>query len=85
MRKNTKGKDIYDLLGLNLEDLDGNKFIYGCFQENDRSRKVCLALGFKYMCTQEKVRERDQCKHKTDYYSFTRQMYEEEIKSSKND
>ena len=63
-----------------FDDLKGTKFIYGCFQENDRSRRVCLSQGFKYLCTQDKVREWDQYKYKSDYYYFTKEMYEEEKK-----
>ena len=61
-----------------FEDLKGENFIYGCFQENERSRRVCLSQGFKYLCTQEKIREWDQYKHNSDFYYFNKEMYEKE-------
>ena len=61
-----------------FEELDGNVFYYGCFQENERSRNVCLAQGFLYFDTKEKVREWDQKKFFIDTYYFNKEMYEEE-------
>ena len=61
-----------------FEDLRGSRFYYSCFHENERSRKVCLALGFKYYNTVEHIREWDQYKHLSDAYYFDYVMYETE-------
>ena len=60
-----------------FEELNGNRFYYGCFHENERSRRVCLALGFRYYHSQVNVREWDQYEHVSDYYYFDRGMYED--------
>lgn len=63
-----------------FEELKGTKLLYGCFHENVASRKVCLAEGFVYSRTQECVREWDQYHYLSDFYYFTKEMYEEEKK-----
>ena len=61
-----------------FEDLGGNVFYYGCFQENDKSRNVCLSQGFQFYDTKEKVRDWDQKFFLIDTYYFNKDMYEEE-------
>lgn len=61
-----------------FDELGGNRFYYGCFKENDRSRRVCLSQGFLYYKSRVGIREWDQYKHITDFYYFDREMYEKE-------
>ena len=63
------------LLDLVFNKLDGEKFIYGCFHTNDNSRKVCLSHGFKYLNSEEIVREYDQMKIIVDNYYLDKDMY----------
>ena len=64
-----------------FEQLGGKRFYYGCFHENEKSRRVCLSQGFRYHHSQINVREWDHYEHQSDYYYFDRAMYEEEKQS----
>ncbi len=56
-------------------ELKGEKFIYGCFSTNEKSRRVCLSQGFKFLESTELVRDHDQKKFTIDYYYFDKKMY----------
>ena len=44
------GKEVVSALkDLVFSQLKGEKFIYGCFQSNEKSKRVCLSQGFKYL------------------------------------
>ena len=60
-----------------FEELSGNKFIYGCFSINEKSRKVCLSQGFKYLNSEETTREWDKKQFMVDYYYFDKDMYKQ--------
>ena len=59
---------VRKLVDIVFNKLDGKRFIYGCFRENEKSRNVCLGLGFKYLKSEDKVREYDQYKYISDLY-----------------
>lgn len=63
-----------------FDKLKGEKFIYGCFSTNERSRKVCLSQGFKYFESKEHIREHDKMKYISDYYYLDKDMYDKEQK-----
>lgn len=67
------GKEITAaLVSLAFERLGGEKFIYGCFHENERSAAVCRALGFKYSHSNDEVRKWDGFKYTCDYYELNK-------------
>lgn len=59
---------VRKLVDIVFNKLDGKRFIYGCFRENEKSRNVCLGLGFKYLKSENKVREYDQYEYINDEY-----------------
>lgn len=68
-------KEVVSVLKkLIFEELKGNRFIYGCFSTNERSRKVCLSQGFKYLNSEGKIREWDKKQFIVDYYYFDKEM-----------
>lgn len=58
-----------------FEELKGNRFLYGCFSTNERSRNVCLSQGFKYLNSESITREWDNKQFIVDYYYFDKEMY----------
>ena len=59
---------IRALIKFVFEDLKGKRFLYSCFRDNAKSRKVCLANGFKYLNSVEKMRDYDNYHYICDYY-----------------
>ena len=55
--------------------LNGEMFIYGCFSTNEKSRRVCLSLGFKYLNSKKIIRKHDNKEYISDYYYFDSNMY----------
>ena len=66
---------VQALKQLIFDRLNGNRFIYGCFSTNEKSRKVCISQGFKYLNSQEITREWDNKKFLVDYYYLDKEMY----------
>ena len=66
---------VQALKQLIFEELKGNKFLYGCFSNNEKSRKVCISHGFKYLNSEKVVRDWDNKEFLVDYYYFDRKMY----------
>ena len=62
-------------IDLVFNKLGGKRFIYGCFNTNDKSRNVCLAHGFKYFKSMEEVRDYDNKVFTCDYYFLDKDMY----------
>lgn len=58
-----------------FEELKGNMFIYGCFSANEKSKRVCMSQGFRYLNSEETIREWDGKKFLVDYYYFDKEMY----------
>ncbi|MBR6505156.1 MAG: GNAT family N-acetyltransferase [Clostridia bacterium] len=58
-----------------FEKLNGNRFLYGCFSDNERSRKVCISQGFKYLNSENVIRDWDKKEFIVDYYFFDKEMY----------
>lgn len=70
------GKEVLGaLLDLAFNRLDGDKFLYGCFSDNDRSRKVALHFGFEYFESAEITRERDNKTFTVDYFTLSKDDY----------
>lgn len=59
---------VKKLVDIVFNSLNGKRFIYGCFRENEKSKNVCLGLGFKYLKSENKIREYDQYKYISDLY-----------------
>lgn len=68
---------ISSFLDLVFNKLGGKRFIYGCFNTNEKSRSVCLGLGFKYLNTDEIIREHDNKKFTVDHYYLDKEMYKD--------
>ena len=64
-------------LDLVFNKLGGKRFIYGCFNTNEKSRSVCLGLGFEYLNTDEIIREHDNKKFSVDHYYLDKEMYKD--------
>lgn len=77
------GKEVVSALkDLVFTKLNGEKFIYGCFSNNEKSRKVCLSQGFKYLNSEPSIREHDKMSYIADYFYIDKKMYEgEQIKT----
>jgi len=53
---NGYGKEVVKALKhLIFVELKGKNFLYGCFSTNEKSRKVCLSQGFKYLNSVEVI------------------------------
>lgn len=73
------GKEVVSALkDLVFSKLKGEKFIYGCFQSNEKSKRVCLSQEFKYLKSESHVREYDKMKYISDYYYLDKEMYDKE-------
>ncbi len=69
-------KEVVDALKkLVFVSLKGNRFIYGCFKENEKSRNVCLSRGFIYFKSEKTIREWDNKELIVDYHYFDKDMY----------
>lgn len=69
------GKEVVSALkDLVFSRLGGKKFIYGCFSTNEKSRKLCLSQGFKYLNSVKKIRDYDNKEFIVDYYYIDREM-----------
>ena len=66
---------ISAFIDLIFNELNGKRFIYGCFNTNEKSRNVCLKLGFNYLDSKELTREHDNKDFMVDYYYFDKDMY----------
>lgn len=58
-----------------FEKLNGNKFLYGCFTNNEKSKRVCISQGFIYSHSEKTIRKWDQQSFIIDYYYFDKNMY----------
>ena len=68
------GKEVVAALKkLVFEGLGGKRFIYACFSSNERSKGLCLSQGFRYLSSDEIVRERDGRKFQVDHYFIDRE------------
>lgn len=72
------------LMQLAFEEFDGEKFIYACMKENERSRKVCQKFGFRYSHSQDEVRQWDGARFVNDFYYLMRDEYKNGCKDTKN-
>ena len=63
------------LMQLAFEEFGGEKFIYACMYENERSRKVCQKFGFRYSHSQDEVRQWDGAQFVNDFYCLMRDEY----------
>ena len=71
-------KEVVQVLKkLIFEELNGNRFIYGCFSNNEKSRKVCISQEFKYFISEKTIRDWDNKEFLVDYYYFDKEMYKE--------
>ena len=71
-------KEVVEVLKrLVFKKLKASRFIYGCFSTNERSRRVCLDLGFKYLNSKNITRDWDNKEFLVDNYYFDKEMYEE--------
>lgn len=69
-------KEVVNVLkDLIFSKLNGERFIYGCFSTNEKSRRVCLSSGFKYYNSKPLIREHDNMEYISDYYYFDKDMY----------
>lgn len=75
-RKGYAKEVVNALKKLVFEELNANRFIYGCFSTNEPSRKVCLSQGFKYLESSNIIRQWDSKEFTADYYYFDKEMYQ---------
>lgn len=69
------GKETVEgLKMLVFNKLKGDRFIYGCFRENEKSANLCRSSGFLYLRSGAVIRAYDQKEFITDYYFFDRNM-----------
>ena len=59
---------VRKLVDIVFNELNGKRFIYGCFRENEKSKNVCVKLGFKYLKSEDKIRDYDNYKYINDSY-----------------
>lgn len=63
------GKELLLLLQrIVFNELQGTKFIYACMRGNEKSKKLCLSLGFRYDCSETVVRKWDNYVYISDRY-----------------
>lgn len=71
-QKKGYGKEVVNaLLFAAFDLLGGEKFIYGCFQENTASRRLAESLGFHYTHSKPEVRAWDGYQYVADYFLLT--------------
>ena len=62
------GKEVLKALKqLVFQELKGNRFLYGCFSNNEKSRKMCISQGFKYLSSENTIRDWDNKEFIVDY------------------
>ena len=59
---------VRKLVDIVFNELNGKRFIYGCFRENEKSKNVCVKLGFKYLKSEDKIRDYDNYRYINDSY-----------------
>lgn len=70
------GKQIlYCFMDYIFEELNAKKFICSCFKQNEPSKKLQLAMGFKYFETTNKVRKFDGFEYLCDSHVITREEF----------
>ncbi len=70
------GKEVLGaLLNLVFNYLNGEKFLYGCFKDNIRSKNVALHFGFEYFESMDVTREWDNKTFTVDYYTLSKETY----------
>ncbi len=63
------GKEVVTALAnLIFNELNGKRFVYSCFSENNHSKKLALSLGFKYIKSEDKVRDYDKYEYVSNVY-----------------
>ncbi|MBQ4258361.1 MAG: GNAT family N-acetyltransferase [Clostridia bacterium] len=71
------GKELLAALcRLVFESFGGERFVYGCFHENERSAALCRSLGFRFIGCEGRVRQRDGYLYICDSYLLTKAEYE---------
>ena len=63
------------LIDIIFNELNGKMFLYSCFNTNEKSRKLCTSLGFKYGYSENTIRKYDNREFIVDYYYLDRDMY----------
>lgn len=58
-----------------FEKLNGDRFIYGFFKGNEKSKKVCLSQGFKYLSSGKTIREWDSKEFEIEQYYMDKETY----------
>lgn len=63
------GKELLLLLqGIVFKELQGTKFVYACMRGNEKSKNLCLSLGYRYDRSETVVRKWDNYAYISDYY-----------------
>lgn len=79
------GKEILKaLMELAFVEFGGEKFVYACMHDNERSRKVCRKFGFHYSYSKEEVRQWDGAQFVNDFYYLMRDEYENGCENTEN-
>ena len=60
------------LLALVFDQLGGERFLYSCFSDNQRSERLCRSEGFRFTSGSEAVREWDGKRYVSHTYALTR-------------
>ena len=61
-----------------FDDLEGDGFLYSCFSDNERSRRLAESCGFVFLSKAVIHRDWDDSDHETDWFMTTRQLYYQE-------
>ena len=70
------GKEIVSLLlDLAFNKLKGDKFVYGYYQDNVKSKRLAESFGFKYFETEKIVRQWDNTEKTIDYCCLTKEEW----------
>ena len=73
------GKEVLGALEkLAFDELKGERFLYGFLEGNVPSMKLCISMGFKYLDTQKRIRERDHRIFNKICYYLDKETYEKE-------
>lgn len=63
------GKELLLLLQrIVFKELQGTKFVYACMRGNEKSKNLCLSLGYRYDCSETVVRKWDNYVYISDRY-----------------
>ena len=63
------------MLDLAFEKLGAADFRYGCFHENEKSRKTAESFGFRFDCSFSETRAWDGSVRQVDSFVLTRDEY----------